>query len=156
MAGSAPSPASARVLRSRTRWPTPGRLRRCAARRTRCLTSPPTVPGGCCCPPPLRRACGAAHAPTHDFGFGLCLVTAWAEPDGLTRAEPLELCDESVARTVPSQYNPERRETSNKEIQPLLRHVHGCISRSRSRIPGVSSASVRINKCYVASVSDYG
>jgi hypothetical protein len=69
----------------------------------------------------------------------------------------LELCDESVARTVPSQYNPERRETSNKEIQPLLRHVHGCrgISRSRRRpgsIPGVSesSASVRlgINKCY--------
>jgi hypothetical protein len=51
-------------------------------------------------------------------------VTAWAEPDGLTRAEPLELCDESVARTVPSQCNPERRETSDKEIQPLLRHVH--------------------------------
>jgi hypothetical protein len=44
----------------------------------------------------------------------------------------LELCDESardavlavqVARAVPSRYNPTRRETSNKEIQPLLRHV---------------------------------
>jgi hypothetical protein len=57
---------------------------------------------------------------------GESVVTAWAEPDGLTRAKPLELCDESVARTVPSQYNPERRETSIKEIQPLLRHVHGC------------------------------
>jgi hypothetical protein len=27
----------------------------------------------------------------------LSTVTAWAEPDGLTRAEPLELCDEPVA-----------------------------------------------------------
>jgi hypothetical protein len=72
-------------------------------------------------------------------------------PNRVTRAEPLELCDESVARTAPSQYNPERRETSKKEIQPLLRHVHGCIRVSRSRsIPGVSSASVRINKCYVS------
>jgi hypothetical protein len=51
-------------------------------------------------------------------------VTAWAELDGLTRAEPLELCHESVARTVPSEYNPTRRETSNKEIQLLLCHVH--------------------------------
>jgi hypothetical protein len=47
-------------------------------------------------------------------------VTAWAEQDNSdsTRAEPLELCDKSVARTVPSQYNPTRREMSNKEIQP--------------------------------------
>jgi hypothetical protein len=78
-------------------------------------------------------------------------VAASAEPDGLTQAEPLEPCDESVARTVPSQYNPERREASNKEIQPSLRHVHGCTSRSWS-IPGVSSASVRINKCYGSEV----
>jgi hypothetical protein len=43
----------------------------------------------------------------------------------MTRAELFELCDESVARTVPSRYNPERRETSDSEIQvqPLLRHV---------------------------------
>jgi hypothetical protein len=46
--------------------------------------------------------------PSKSAGESTC-VTAWAEPDGLTRAEPLELCDESVARTVPSQYNPERR-----------------------------------------------
>jgi hypothetical protein len=78
--------------------------------------------------------------------------TSQLGPNRVTRAEPFELCDESVARTVPSQYNPERRETSKKEIQPLLRHVHGCIRVSKSRsIPGhgVSSlsASVRINKC---------
>jgi hypothetical protein len=29
----------------------------------------------------------------------------------------------------------------------LLRHIRGCVSRSRS-IPSISSASVRINKCY--------
>jgi hypothetical protein len=39
---------------------------------------------------------GHAHCPrstvtpTHDFGFGLCLVTARAEQDGLTRAQPLD------------------------------------------------------------------
>jgi hypothetical protein len=56
----------------------------------------PTVPGGPGAAVPGARRCGgrapgAAPAPTHDFGFGLCLVTAWAEPDGLTRAEPLGL-----------------------------------------------------------------
>jgi hypothetical protein len=60
--------------------------------RNRCLTPPPMAPGGCCCPPPPGRplACGAAPDPTHDFRFGLCLVTAWAEPDDLTRARPLD------------------------------------------------------------------
>jgi hypothetical protein len=107
------------------------------------LRRPPTPGPGHC-----RQAANMMMRRRAADGPGLFFVTAWAEPDGLTRAEPLELCDESVARTVPSQYNPERRETSNKEIQPFLRHVHGCISSSRS-IPGVSSASVRINKCYV-------
>jgi hypothetical protein len=41
-------------------------------------------------PQPQKLACQAAPLPTHDFGFGLCLVTAWAEQDCLTRAEPLD------------------------------------------------------------------
>jgi hypothetical protein len=48
-----------------------------------------TAPGGCCCPP-QAGTCGAAPAPTRDFGFGLCLVTAQADQDGLTGAEPLD------------------------------------------------------------------
>jgi hypothetical protein len=141
------TPASSVCRRSHTLvgagWAT-GDLpsRRCAWRERRevagTVAAAAELPGGC-------RARAVRSAGPGDSE--LEAVTAWAEPDGLTRAEPLELCDESVARTVPSQYNPERRETSNKEIQPLLRHVHRCISRSRS-IPGVSSASVRINKCY--------
>jgi hypothetical protein len=54
-----------------------GRRPRCApaARRTRCSTPLATAesPGGCCCPPPLRRACGAAPAPTWAMS-GTCLV----------------------------------------------------------------------------------
>ncbi len=41
----------------------------------------------------------------------------------------------------------EKLETSNEEIQPLLRHVHRCVSRSQARsipsIPRASAASVR-------------
>jgi hypothetical protein len=49
MAGSAArSPIFARAARSRTWWRTRAKSRRCAARRTRCLTPPPTVPDGCC------------------------------------------------------------------------------------------------------------
>jgi hypothetical protein len=111
-----PSPASAREPRSRTWWPTPGRRRRGAARQTRCLTPPPTVPGGCCCPPPRPRACGAAPAPTHDFGFGVCLVTALAEPDGLTRAQQLD-AESSLSQSrllAPSpEYKPMGRKLRN-------------------------------------------
>jgi hypothetical protein len=68
----APFGRSPTTLASHMWWRTPGRRRRCAARRTRCSTPSPTAPVGCrCCPPPLpRRACGAVPAPTHDFGFG--------------------------------------------------------------------------------------
>jgi hypothetical protein len=41
-------------------------------------------------PATAARACRTAPAPTHDFGFGLCLVTARADIDGLTRAQPLD------------------------------------------------------------------
>jgi hypothetical protein len=41
-------------------------------------------------PGPQLLVCGGAPTPTHNFGFGLCLVTAWAELDCLTRAQPLD------------------------------------------------------------------
>ena len=42
---------------------------------------------------PAAAAGVPGRARPHDFGFGLCLVTApsRAEPDGLTRAQPLGL-----------------------------------------------------------------
>ena len=89
MAGSAaPSPVSARAARSHTWWRTRARRQRCAARRTRCSTPPPTVPDGCCS---LRRPLPASWPglgpadPDPNFQFGRWLVTVRARlvgPDG--------------------------------------------------------------------------
>ena len=70
-----------------------GRRRRCAARRTRCSTPPPTASVGCCSPrpllpgspgPPTRRLRLAALAgpPDRDFQFGRWLVTTPARASG--------------------------------------------------------------------------
>jgi hypothetical protein len=88
MAGSAaPSPVSesARAERSHTWWRTRARRQRCAARRTRCSTPPPTMPDGCCS---LRRPLPASWpglGPADldpNFQFGRWLVTVWARPVG--------------------------------------------------------------------------
>jgi hypothetical protein len=104
-----PRPAFSHVVAyTRPRQTSALRLRGTAdsSRRHGCLTLHPMAPGGCCCPPPRPRACGTAPILTHDFGFGLCLVTAWTEPDrdgpGLPRAQPFKLPLDSDAESSQS------------------------------------------------------
>jgi hypothetical protein len=86
MAGSAAtSPVSARAARSRTWWRTRARRQRCAARRTRCSTPPPTVPCGCCSlwrPLPASWPGLGPADPDPSFQFGRWLVIVWARPVG--------------------------------------------------------------------------
>jgi hypothetical protein len=75
-------------------WRTRDRCQRCAARRTRCLTPPPTVPDGCCSLrrplpeswPGLRLGPGppadSDSDPDPNFQFGRWLVTIRARPVG--------------------------------------------------------------------------
>jgi hypothetical protein len=85
MAGSAaPSPVSARAARSHTWWRTRARRQRCAVRRTRCSTPPPTVPADGCCsllrPLPASWPGLGPADPDPIFQFGRWLVTVWARP----------------------------------------------------------------------------
>ena len=85
-----------------------------------------------------KRACRAAPLPTHDFGFGLCLVTAWAELDGLTRAEPWNCVTSQLL--VPFLANKIRRE--EKRVINLKRfNLYFAMSTDASLDLGASPVS---------------
>ena len=80
MTGSAAlSLASTRTAPSCKWWPTPGRRRRCAARRTRFSTPPPSAPAGCFSRRPQQRVWTWLYDPGHldpKFEVGRWLVAA--------------------------------------------------------------------------------
>ena len=154
MAGSAaPSPVSARAARSHTWWRTRARRQRCAARRTRCSTPPPTVPGGCCS---LRRPLPASWPglgpadpgpdPGPNFQFGRWLVTVRARPVGPDGCGPVTATGNRDNKEIRSMSGPmsERAPDIKVEADGRAESTTVTVLGARASVRGLSKSLSRV------------